>query len=52
MMTPEQIEQVFGNRAAEIDYQLKLNASRVQSFMDVISEVKTHISKAPHIAGE
>ena len=46
------IEQVFGDHAAEIDYQLKLNASRVQSLMDTISEVKTHISKAPHIAGE
>jgi GNAT superfamily N-acetyltransferase len=32
------IEQVFGDQAAEIDYQLKLNASRVQSLMDAISK--------------
>jgi GNAT superfamily N-acetyltransferase len=46
------MEQVVGDQAAEIDYQLKLQASRVQGLMDAISEVKAHISKAPHIAGE
>jgi len=46
------MEQMLDDQAAEVDYQLKLNASRVQGLMDVISEVKTHISKAPHIAGE
>jgi GNAT superfamily N-acetyltransferase len=46
------VEQMIDDQAAEVDYQLKLNASRVQSLMDTISEVKAHISKAPHIAGE
>lgn len=46
------IEQVVGDQAAEIDYQLKVQASRVQGLMDAISEVKTNISKATHIAGE
>lgn len=46
------VEQVVGAQAAEIDYQLKVQASRVQVLMDTISEVKTHISKAAHIAGE
>ena len=46
------MEQVIDDQAAEVDYQLKLNASRVQSLMDAISEVKAHIAKAPHIAGE
>jgi GNAT superfamily N-acetyltransferase len=46
------MEQVLDDQAAEVDYQLKLNASRVQSLMDAISEVKAHIAKAPHIAGE
>jgi GNAT superfamily N-acetyltransferase len=46
------MEQVVGDQAAEIDYQLKRQASRVQGLMDTISEVKAHISKAPHIAGE
>ncbi len=46
------IEQAVEDRAAEIDYQLKLQASRVQGLMDVISEVKTNIGKVTHIAGE
>jgi GNAT superfamily N-acetyltransferase len=46
------VEQAVGDRAAEIDYQIKVQASRVQTLMDTISEVKTHISKAAHIAGE
>jgi GNAT superfamily N-acetyltransferase len=46
------IEQAVGDQAAEIDYQLKVQASRVQGLLDAISEVKTNISKAAHIAGE
>lgn len=46
------VEQAVGQQAAEIDYQLKVQASRVQVLMDGISEVKAHISKAAHIAGE
>ena len=46
------VEQVLGNQAAELDYQFKVQASRVQSLVDTIAEVKTNISKATHIAGE
>jgi GNAT superfamily N-acetyltransferase len=46
------VEQAVGVQAAEIDYHLKVQASRVQVLMDTISEVKAHISKAHHIAGE
>lgn len=46
------VEQAVGTQAAEIDYQLKVQASRAQVLMDGISEVKANISKAVHIAGE
>jgi GNAT superfamily N-acetyltransferase len=46
------VEQAFEEQVAEIDYQLKLHSNRVQAVLDVISEVKTNISKATHIAGE
>jgi len=39
-------------QAAEFDYQLKRHASQVQRILDTISEVKAHISKSHHIAGE
>jgi GNAT superfamily N-acetyltransferase len=47
-----QVEQVVGNHAAEIDYQLKLQATRIQEILKTISEVKTHISRNSHIAGQ
>lgn len=46
------VEQAFEDQAAEIDYHLKLHSSRMQGILDTISEVKTHLSKATHIAGE
>jgi GNAT superfamily N-acetyltransferase len=46
------VEQAFEDQAAEFDYQLKLHTSRVQAVLEAISEVKTNISKATHIAGE
>lgn len=46
------VEQAFEQQAAEFDYQLKLHSSRVQAVLDTIAEVKTHISKSAHIAGE
>jgi GNAT superfamily N-acetyltransferase len=46
------VEQLMGDQAAEIDYQLKRHASQVSQILDVISEVKAHISKGAPIAGE
>jgi ribosomal protein S18 acetylase RimI-like enzyme len=46
------VEQAVGDHAAEIDYQLKLHATRIQDILDTISEVKTHISRNSHIAGQ
>ena len=46
------VEQLMGQQAAEFDYQIKRHASQVQQILDTISEVKAHISKSSHIAGE
>lgn len=46
------VEQAFEDHVAEFDYQIKLHTSRMQAVLDAISEVKTNISKATHIAGE
>jgi RimJ/RimL family protein N-acetyltransferase len=46
------VEEMMGEQAAEFDYQLKRHASHVQQILDAISEVKAHISKSQHIAGE
>jgi hypothetical protein len=46
------VEEMMGEQAAEFDYQLKRHASHVQLILDTISEVKAHISKSHHIAGE
>lgn len=46
------VEQAFEEQVAEFDYQLKLHSSRMQAVLEAISEVKTNISKAAHIAGE
>ncbi len=43
---------MMGEQAAEFDYQLKRHATHVQRILDTISEVKAHISKSHHIAGE
>lgn len=46
------VEEMMGEQAAEFDYQLKRHASHMQLILDTISEVKAHISKTHHIAGE
>ena len=46
------VEEMMGEQAAEFDYQLKRHASHVQLILDTISEVKAHISKTHHVAGE
>lgn len=46
------MEQALEQQAAEFDYQLKLHSNRVQAVLDAISEVKTHLSKSAHVAGE
>ena len=46
------VEEMMGEQAAEVDSQLKRHASQVQRILDTISEVKAHISKSHHIAGE
>ena len=46
------VEQMMGNQAAEIDYQIKRHATKMNYFIDVISEVKAHISKSARVAGE
>jgi len=46
------VEQALEQQAAEFDYQLKLHSNRVQAVLDTISEVKTHLSRSKHIAGE
>lgn len=47
-----QVEQVVGDHAAEIDYQLKLHARRIRDILDSVSEVKAHISGTSDIAGQ
>lgn len=46
------VEEMMGEQAAEFDYQIKRHASHVQQILEAISEVKAHISKSHHIAGE
>lgn len=46
------VEEMMGEQAAEFDYQIKRHATHVQQILDAISEVKAHISKSHHIAGE
>jgi len=46
------VEALVGEQAAEVDYHLKRHAGQVQQFLEAISEVKAHISKSTHIAGE
>lgn len=46
------VEAMMGEQAAEIDYHLKRHAGHVHRILETISEVKAHISKGRHIAGE
>jgi GNAT superfamily N-acetyltransferase len=46
------VEEMMGEQVAEFDYQIKRHASHVHQILEAISEVKAHISKSHHIAGE
>ena len=46
------VEQIMGDQAAEMDYQFKLQARHMTRLAEIISEVKTNLTKASHIAGE
>ena len=55
-LPPETIASQVGERmeeqAAEIDYQLKVQAHRVNEFLETLAEVKTHINANTPIASE
>jgi GNAT superfamily N-acetyltransferase len=40
------------HRAAELDYRLKVHARQVGGLLDAITEVKTSLNKATHVAEE
>jgi GNAT superfamily N-acetyltransferase len=46
------VDELVGERAAELDYRLKLHARQVSGILDVIGEVKTALGKAAHVAEE
>jgi GNAT superfamily N-acetyltransferase len=46
------VEEVMGQHAAEVDYQIKVQAARVSGLFETISEVRTNIGNSHHIAGE
>jgi GNAT superfamily N-acetyltransferase len=46
------VGEMVGNQAAELDYRLKLHARQVNNIIDVVSEVRTSLGKAAHIAEE
>ena len=46
------VEQIMGDQAAEVDYQFKLHAKHMGRILGIISEVKTSLKDASHIAGE
>jgi GNAT superfamily N-acetyltransferase len=46
------VGELMEGQAAEIDYQLKLQARRVNQFLEALSEVKAHISSKTPIASE
>ena len=47
-----QVGEMMEARAAEIDYQLKVQAHRVNEFLETLAEVKTHIQGKAPIASE
>jgi hypothetical protein len=55
-LPPETLVTRFGelmeDRAAEIDYRLKVQARRFSDFFDAISEVKANINKTGNAANE
>jgi GNAT superfamily N-acetyltransferase len=46
------VGEVFGERAAEIDYRLKVRARQVSGILDAIGEMKTSIGKTMHVGEE
>jgi GNAT superfamily N-acetyltransferase len=46
------VGEVFGERAAELDYHLKLRARQVSHIIDALGEMKTSMGKTPHVAEE
>lgn len=45
-------DEVIGHKAAEIDYQFKLQARRVNTLIDAIAEVKKNLGSHSHAASE
>lgn len=46
------VGEMVENQAAELDYRLKLHARQVSDILDVVSEVRTSLGKAAHVAEE
>jgi GNAT superfamily N-acetyltransferase len=46
------VDELVGERAAEIDYRLKVHARQVSGILGVLGEVKTALGKAAHVAEE
>ena len=46
------VDELVGERAAELDYRLKVHARQVTGILDVLGEVKTSLGKAAHVAEE
>jgi GNAT superfamily N-acetyltransferase len=46
------VGEMVGQQAAELDYRFKLHAQQVSNILDVVSEVRTSLAKATHLAEE
>ncbi len=47
-----QVGEMVGNHFAEFDYQLKLQAHRINDWLNIVSEVKTHMGDTGRTASE
>jgi RimJ/RimL family protein N-acetyltransferase len=47
-----QVGEMFGNQFAEFDYQLKVQAHRLNDWLNIVSEVKTHMGDTGRTASE
>jgi RimJ/RimL family protein N-acetyltransferase len=47
-----QVGELVGNQFAEFDYQLKLQAHRLNDWLNIVSEVKTHMGERGRTASE
>lgn len=47
-----QVGELVGQQFAELDYQLKLHAHRINDWLNVVSEVKTHMAEQGRTASE